>query len=255
MFGELKEISWISKIPLSAEREKNISTCFKKTVKFKFPQTVDELDMELTFFQRKRQSNDSIDIVMGENNVFNKLIVMDEVSGLADKSNNFANFLTVSRKFNFICVCVFHTMYPTRSNWQMILSQTKIFNIFLGSLQTTSVIKILSSYCNRYTYEYIPHRGLWLKGLYIEISNSPEKKCLTIDIRHVNNLGPSKFRTGAKNNKDQICYFNYNTKYRVFNGYLAVRKQTCAGEIIFSIVNLIDKLNKFQHSYYKPVTN
>ena len=116
--------------------------------------------MELTFFQRKRQSDDSIDIVMDENNVFNKLIVMDDVSGLADKSNNFANFLTVSRKFNFSCVYVFHTMYPTRSNWQMILSQTKIFNIFLGSLQTSSVIKILSSYCNRYTYEYIPHRDL-----------------------------------------------------------------------------------------------
>ena len=116
--------------------------------------------MELTFFQRKRQSDDSIDIVMGENNVFNELIVMDDVSGLADKSNNFANFLTVSRKFNFICVCVFHTMYPTRSNWQMILSQTKIFNIFLGFLQTSSVIKIFSSYCIRYTYEYIPHRDL-----------------------------------------------------------------------------------------------
>ena len=107
--------------------------------------------MELTFFQRKRQSDDSIDIVMGENNVFNELIVMDDVSGLADKSNNFANFLTVSRKFNFTCVYVFHTMYPTRYNWQMILSQTKIFNIFLGSLQTSSIIKILQIHLSVYT--------------------------------------------------------------------------------------------------------
>ena len=38
---------------------------------------------------------------MGENNVFDKLIVMDDASGLADKSDNFANFLTVSQKFNF----------------------------------------------------------------------------------------------------------------------------------------------------------
>ena len=88
--------------------------------------------MELTFFQRKR--DDNVDIVIGENNMFNKLFVMDNVLGLADKSNNFANFLTVSRKFYFTCVYVFHTMYPTRSNWQMILSQTKIFNIFPGSL-------------------------------------------------------------------------------------------------------------------------
>ena len=49
---------------------------------------------------------------MGENNVFNKLIVMDDVAGLADKSDNFANFLTVSRKFNFTCVYVFHTIIP-----------------------------------------------------------------------------------------------------------------------------------------------
>ena len=109
-----------------------------------------------------------------------------------------------------LLVFAFHTMYPTRSNWQMILSQTKIFNISLGFLQTSSVIKILSSYCNRYTYEYIPHRYLWLNRLYFEISSSPEKKCLTTDMRHVNNLELSKFRIGAKNDKDQSCYFNYN---------------------------------------------
>ena len=113
---------------------------------------------------------------MVENNIFDKLIVMDDVLGLADKSDDFANFLTVSRIFNFTCVYVFHMMYPTRSNWQMILTQTKILNIFPGSLQTSSVIKILSSYCNRYTYEYIPHKDLWLNRLYFEISNSSEKK-------------------------------------------------------------------------------
>ena len=32
---------------------------------------------------------------------------------------------------------------------------------------------------------------------------------------------------------------------------MAVRKQTFAGEIIFPIVNLIDKLNTFEDSYYK----
>ena len=114
------------------KRKKYIGLFFKKAVRSKYPQTVDNFNMELTFFQRKR--DDNVDIVIGENNIFNKLFVMDNVLGLADKSNNFANFLTVSRKFNFTCVYVFHTMYPTRSNWQMILSQTKIFNIFPGSL-------------------------------------------------------------------------------------------------------------------------
>ena len=114
LFSELKEIFWISKIPLSMEREKNISVCFSTTVRFKYPQTVDDFNMELAFFQRK--GDDNVDIVMDENNVFNKIIVMDYVLAFADKSNDFANFLTVSRKFNFTCVYVFHALYPTRSN-------------------------------------------------------------------------------------------------------------------------------------------
>ena len=61
--------------------------------------------MELTFFQRKRdKDNCNENVVMGEDNIFDKLIVMDDVSGLANKSDNFINFLTVSRKFNFTCV-------------------------------------------------------------------------------------------------------------------------------------------------------
>ena len=53
---------------------------------------------------------------MGENILMDRLIVMDNIPGLADKSENFANFLTVSRKFGFTCVYIFHTIYPTRNN-------------------------------------------------------------------------------------------------------------------------------------------
>ena len=62
--------------------------------------------------------------------IFDKLIVMDDISGLADKSDEFANFLTVSRKYGLMCVHIFHTIYPSRQNWQMIMSQTQIFNFF-----------------------------------------------------------------------------------------------------------------------------
>ena len=109
MFGELKEIHWITKVPLSDQRERNIKLCFNKHVDFKYPQTVGEFNMNLTFFQR--QKNVDNDFVMGEYNKFDKLNVMGDVSGLTDKSDNFANFLTVSRKFGFSCVYVFHTMY------------------------------------------------------------------------------------------------------------------------------------------------
>ena len=55
---------------------------------------------------------------------------MGEVYGLADKSNNFTSFLTVARKFDFTVVDVFHTLYPAKQNWQMIITQTKILTFF-----------------------------------------------------------------------------------------------------------------------------
>ena len=85
---------------------------------------------------------------------------MDDVLDLADKSETFANFLTVSRKLGLTCVIAFHMIYPTRQNWQMILAQTKTFNSFPGSIQTSSIVKILSSFCSRYKYNYIPNRDL-----------------------------------------------------------------------------------------------
>ena len=82
----------------------------------------------------------------------------------------------------------------------MVLAQTKIFNIFPGSIQASSIVKILSSFCSRYKYNYIPNRNLWIKRLYYDISNSSEKQCLTIDTRDVNDLGLAKFRTRVDRN-------------------------------------------------------
>ena len=67
---------------------------------------------------------------------------MDDVSGVADKSNNFSNFLTVSQKFGYICVYIFHIIYPKKFIWQMILSQTKIFNIFPSAIQLGNIKNI-----------------------------------------------------------------------------------------------------------------
>ena len=72
-------------------------------------------------------------------------------------------------------------MYPARQNWQIVISQTKIFNIFPGSIQVSAISKILTTNCKRCTYEYITARELWLNRLYFEISNSNKKECLTLD--------------------------------------------------------------------------
>ena len=46
----------------------------------------------------------------------------------------------------------------------MIMSQTKIFNFFPGSVQAGSIVRILSSFANRYKNNYIPHRNIWINS-------------------------------------------------------------------------------------------
>ena len=146
---------------------------------------------------------------------------MDGVSGIADKSNEFGSFLTVARKFNFTCVYVFHTMYPSKLHWQMIISQTKIFNIFPGSFQISSIARILSA------------------------------NCRTINCRKFSSIGPSKYRTRAESDTRQICYYNRNKKDKIFNKFLDIRKQGTGEDIIFEIKNIFEETNNGQISYYE----
>ena len=112
-----------------------------------YPDNVEDFDYLLEMC--KRDKADYIENDLGEKMVLDKPIVMDDVSGLADKSDEFANFLTVSRKYGITCVYIFHTIYPSRQNWQMIISQTKIF-FFPGSIQTGSIFRVLASFASRY---------------------------------------------------------------------------------------------------------
>ena len=77
-----------------------------------------------------QQKSDYVNSELEEDMVIDKLIVMDDVSGFADKPNEFANFLTVSSKYGLTFLYIFHTIYPSRQNWEMIMSQTQIFIFF-----------------------------------------------------------------------------------------------------------------------------
>ena len=166
IFGsDLLSMDWASKINLSKNREDEIRQCFSYTkVEFHYPNDVEDLNLIIETFQKEtydedKKTNDNCNI-FGENKNFDKLIVMDDVSGLADKSNNFANFLTVSRKCGYICLYTFHIIYPTKSIRQMILSQTKFFNIFPSTIQLGNILKILTNNCDRETINYIAARDL-----------------------------------------------------------------------------------------------
>ena len=126
MFGDIKEVFWISKIELSRERETNIKECFVgQDVQFNYPNNLEDFDYLLEMGKRNKATY--IENDLGDKRLLDKLIVMDDVFGLADKSDDSANFLTVSRKYGITCIYIFDTIYRNRQNWQMVMSQTEIF--------------------------------------------------------------------------------------------------------------------------------
>ena len=121
LFGDISSDFWVSKIPLSQEREENISEYFSnREVFFNYPENIDGFYYLIeSFMQRKA---DCVNSELREQMALDKLIVMDDVSGHVDKSDIFSNFLTVLRKYGMSCVYIFHTIYPNRQNWDMIMS-------------------------------------------------------------------------------------------------------------------------------------
>ena len=131
MFGdEIVEVFWVSKIFLTPERENAIRDCFMdQHVQFAYPNNIDDFNYLIDSFMINK-SQPIVENELGELPHIDKLIIMDDVSGLADKSEEFSNFLTVSRKYGFSCVYLFHTVYPGRQSWEMIMPQTHIFSFF-----------------------------------------------------------------------------------------------------------------------------
>ena len=79
-----------------------------------YPHDLDDFNYLVGNFMQKK--SDYTDNEEGEELSVTRLIVMDDVSGLADKSEEFSNFLTVSTKHGFSCLNVFHTIYPGRQS-------------------------------------------------------------------------------------------------------------------------------------------
>ena len=108
-FGKIVKTEWVSGIEIDEKCEAEIQSCFDNEVEIHIAKKPDKLVSLLETF--KLRTRDSLDDDVNLNNsVFGKmkkmdcLIVMDDVSGVADISKNFANFLTVSRKYRYHCV-------------------------------------------------------------------------------------------------------------------------------------------------------
>ena len=160
-FGDLVKTEWVSGIEIDKKREAEIQSCFKN-------QTTIYTALDKTIAEREND-HANLSNSFGEKKNLDRLIVLDDVSGVADVSKNFGNFLTVSRKFGYNCVYVFHNINQTSQNWQKIISQTNIFNIFPASLPLNSVSKILQSNCIINSRSYIPTCQLWIFRLLLNL--------------------------------------------------------------------------------------
>ena len=108
MFGKLESIHWISKVKLSKQWEAEIDYCFVPKVNFLNQQN--EYDLRKTFNDFENLHREKIEkkgIVanrgngIGEHVERDSLIVMDDVSGFADRSPSFITFMTTCRKFGY----------------------------------------------------------------------------------------------------------------------------------------------------------
>ena len=249
-FGKLKNAKWISGIRLNTSREAEIESNFSCETSFFYPNDINELadlleEFKLEVETEETANNDNVNI-FGEIINRDRLIVFDDVSGLADNSNKFASFLTVARKYKYNCVYIFHTIYPEKAIWKTILSQTNIFNIFPASVSLNAVKRILDGVCVRKTTKYIPRTSLWINRLFIELANKSQKVCLTLDCSNTNRDGPSRFRSEADNPDKQVCYFNTPTDEQVYNEFIArrIKSKELQNEIQFEITDVKSKSNK-----------
>ena len=249
-FGKLKNAKWVSGIQLNESREAQIESNFSCDISFYYPNDVNDLVDLIDEFKLEVESeetnNKNVISVFGEKINRDRLIVFDDVSGLADKSNKFASFLTVARKYKYNCVYIFHTIYPENTIWKTILSQTNIFNIFPASVSLSSVRRILDNSCVRKSSKYIPRTHFWINRLFIELANKNQKVCLTLDCSNTNRDGPSRFRSNADNPDKQVCYFNSPTDEQVYNEFIArrIKSKELKNEIQFEITDVKSKSKK-----------
>ena len=150
-----------------------------------------------------------------------RLIIVDDVSGVADVSKKIANFLIVSRKFGYNCVYVFHVIVPASQIWQKIISQTNTFNIFPASAPHNIVAKIIQSNCILQSKKYVPARSLWLNRVFTNLANSHGKFCLTINCGYINKNGPGRYRSSAHNPEKQVCYFDKPDNDVFYNTFIS----------------------------------
>ena len=225
---EKQRPEWVTGIETDEQREAEIQSCFSNIVEFHLATEPNELVSLIEKFKLRTTDirNNESNSFFGKKISMDCVIVMDYVSGIADNFKKFAEFLTVCRKYRYLCIYVFHIIMPENQIWKKILSQNNIFNIFPSSVSYNTVAKILQSNCRQTTKKYVPALLMWLNRVFSDLTKADEQHCLTIDCSVVNKNDPSRYRTQADEIEKQICYFDKPHDDKLYNVFISNRIKT-----------------------------
>ena len=92
MFGNFAKTEWVSSIQLTSTKEVEIQSSFNCIVEFHYPQTFERFDDLIEDFKLKTVEDTEYinDTEYGKDEKTQRLIVINDVSGLLDRSNTFA---------------------------------------------------------------------------------------------------------------------------------------------------------------------
>ena len=235
-FFKVNKVYWVSSLELDENRKTEIDSSFTQDVVFTVAPTVPILEkvireLELIAQQKQQQekadTSDTLDRdFIGEKTKYDALVVFDDMSTIADKSRLFGHFLTVSRKFNYVCVYIFHMINSKDSDlWNIISSQTHIYCFLNIGTLSPKIKSLISDNCIRSVYDkntYLPRSNMWLTKLITGLSNNHTKEHVLIDNRE-SCSSSCKIRSRSDELKTQICYYPIENDNRFFNKYTTVR--------------------------------
>ena len=149
MFGDVEELFYIAPSEtLTNDRKKKMYDMFENNEKKSFKLNIDtasnKTDLDSTLDKIKVYLNTKIDEVNnetddvhdeninveseGENPKITRLLLLDDMSTIADKSQSFANFYTRARKLGLSIVTIFHDINTSTGCWPVLNS---CFNRFI----------------------------------------------------------------------------------------------------------------------------
>ena len=68
--------------------------------------------------------------MFGGNKIKDHLIVMNNLSGIADSCKEFADFLTITQKYRCHCIYVFHIIIPDKDTCKIFFTSIQFLKYF-----------------------------------------------------------------------------------------------------------------------------